>query len=1102
MRQIPVQKLSPQSSVLGPDMVRLPPVLYWLFLVVGCLFGVDGKCLAQANLSEVVQPPVQYTVGRWGTEDGLPQVSVTSIAQTPDGYLWVGTLGGLARFDGVRFQVFDGKDGLSNIRVVELQVDRQGRLWVRSEGGTVTLYQDQRFTALTTNEGIPLKGVAPLLQGPDGRMWLPAAEGLYCFQDNRLQYLTPAAGQLKTPFIGAVAGLTGNIWVFSNQELFSFENGQFRQISFPTEFATGAISAVLPVAEGRLWVAKGNQVVSGMGATWTRLLPPLGNQNLSFKRVGKVVWIGGEGTLIRLDEQGRVQDEQKTQGFVGTLQHTLIDRNGVFWFSSIFPPTGLYRIQNGIQHIPLESLGIPDESTQALFEDREGSLWLGMTRAGLCRLRPKRAVVLTRDQGLGGNNLYAMLQDRSGGMWIGSHDVNCLTHLAGPNSERFRLKDSVWALCQDRTGKLWVGSPNDGLGWFQAGRVEPYQKLKLPPLLGVVALWEDRQGRLWVGTNGVGLKCLDHDVIRSFSVAEGLAGNHVQHIFESRDGSLWIGTTTGLSHIEGDRVTSFTARAGLGNENVRALFEAADGALWIGTYGGGLTRYFQGRFKVISTREGLFHNTVHCMFEDGRGNLWMNSNGGIFRVSLAELTACAEGKTALVSCFSLSGADGILNPEGNGGCQPAGCQTQDGKIWFPTQQGAVVIDPDMPINPLPPLLAVEQLRFRDHSLVFPNAKTLALPLGERTFEITYTGLSFVNPGRVQFRYQLLGFDQSEQQVGTRRTAYYTNVPPGTYVFRVTACNSDGVWNDQGNTVTVVVPPYFFETRWFFVVCALSGLGIAWGGYRWRVRTFRRRELILSRLVRERTRNLEVSQKETLAALEEIQVLNRQLADANVQLFDENRLERERSLLARAEMQQAQLQMLRYQINPHFLFNALNTIFGLIGLEPKNARLMVRELADFLRYSLHSPQTGMVTLKEEIASIRHFLQIQHIRFGDRLVTGFDIAPEVETCQVPVFLLQPVVENAMKYGMQTDAPVQIRIIARRHRGTLFLRVANTGTWVTPHPAGARPEGMGIGLQNVRERLGRLFGPKAALRSRAVFGWVVIQIRMEQPEEDGAS
>ena len=429
--------------------------------------------------------------------------------------------------------------------------------------------------------------------------------------------------------------------------------------------------------------------------------------------------------------------------------------------------------------LDFESSGQPASiSFTHLLEDNEGNVWIGTEGNGLYQLQEQSIDVYSKAQGLPDQDIYPVYQDHSGAIWLGAWQsgLSCFrdgrfTNYTTAQGLPGRL---VSALGGDKDGNLWVGT-HGGLGIFRDGQFHKPPVL-LPERTVAQAILQDRGGTMWIGTTN-GLVTYRQGPSRTLTVEDGLAGNDVKVIVEGATGDLWFGGYGGLTRLHGGRFTHWSERDGLPSDNIRAIYEDRDGTIWIGSYDGGLGRLKDGKFTRYSQRDGLFNNGVFQILEDGRGNLWMSCNRGIYRVSKQELNEFAEGKRKTITSIAYGKADGMLNVECNGGMWPAGIKTGDGKLWFPTQDGVAVIDPGtVRINPQPPPVVIEAA-FVDRAPV-PLQDSLKIPPGKENLEIEYTALSFIHSDQIRFRYKLEGLDSNWIDAGSRRTAYYSHLPPG------------------------------------------------------------------------------------------------------------------------------------------------------------------------------------------------------------------------------------------------------------------------------------------------------------------------------------
>lgn len=401
--------------------------------------------------------------------------------------------------------------------------------------------------------------------------------------------------------------------------------------------------------------------------------------------------------------------------------------------------------------------------------------------------------------------------------------------------------NSVRAIFEDREGTLWIGTES-GLNSLRDDRFTVYTIRDGLSHDNVRAITQDREGNLWLGTYGGGLNRLREGKFISFTARDGLSNDHIWVNLEDREGNLWVGTWNGLDRFNKSRFTAITSADGLSNDYVWSIYEDRAGGIWIGTDGGGLNRLKDGRITRYTTKDGLFDDVVMAILEDDAGNFWMSCNRGIFRASRRELNDFADGRVRSIGCVAYGTADGMTSSACNGVSQPSVTRTRDGRLWFPTVKGVVIIDPrHIPTNAMPPPVAIEEVVVDAVTVNKGNRQSGAtFAPGAERFEFHYTGLSFVAPERVRFRYMLEGLDHDWVDAGARRVAYYNNLAPGDYRFRVLAANNDGVWNEEGASLSFHVQPRFYQTYPFYLMCvALAGL-IVWSLYRLRVRQVEQR----------------------------------------------------------------------------------------------------------------------------------------------------------------------------------------------------------------------------------------------------------------------
>jgi ligand-binding sensor domain-containing protein/signal transduction histidine kinase len=725
--------------------------------------------MAHQAFAQPIAPRLDRYIERsWDTRDGLPQNTVRAIAQTRDGYLWLGTFGGLVRFDGNAFTIFDpgNTPGLTSARIVSLLEDRNGVLWIGTESGLIR-YEHGRFTPMTaftafaTSEGVAHDEITALTEDHRGRLWIATPLGIALFDGRAFSWLAT-----KESAIALLSAPNGDVWAGRLNGLAQFQDAE----------RTGFVDA------------------SGFGHAG--LVVDARQQ----------VWLGG-GVLRKWDGAHAtafpLPIPQQAYGWITALA---ADRDGGVWIGTL--RGGLWRLHDGT----FESHGgegLVNTQVRSLLVDRDNNVWVGTDVNGLSRLKPRRVSSYLRPGSIE-QSIGPITGDGDGGVWVGA-TCGGLVRFHNGRFTTYKMKDGlahdcVWALHRDPDGALWIGSTGGGLQRLKDGRFETFRDAN-SGRNNVYAITRDRSGTLWVGSD-IGLSRFADGRFTDYGGAEGVR-DAVRTIAQDRAGALWLGGLRGLSRFNGQRVdATFTTAEGLSHDHVRAIYEDADGALWIGTYGGGLNRFKNGHFTTYGIKDGLPDVAVSRIIEDDRGNLWMSGNKGIYRVARSQLNDFADGKIAQINSITYGVADGMIIDETNGG-QPAGWRTDDGRLWFPTIKGLVEIDPDFAAARVPPVF-VERTMIGGTAA---DAEALQhLGPGRADAEIHYTAVDLATAEKTRFRYRLQGYDSDWVEAGARRIAFYTNIPPGSYRFEVAATDSDGRWTPTSAGVALVVTPLWWQRR--------------------------------------------------------------------------------------------------------------------------------------------------------------------------------------------------------------------------------------------------------------------------------------------------
>jgi ligand-binding sensor domain-containing protein/signal transduction histidine kinase len=776
----------------------LIPSFFWARALLLLLFLGGSSALALDPGKKITQ----FGHEVWQQEQGLPQNTILAIAQTPDGYLWFGTDEGLVRFDGLDFTIFNKLNTREFLgdNIHALLVDRQGALWIGMAGGVLYRRVKDRFEVFTAKEGLAGATVNCMAEDRDGSLWIGTNGGLSHFVNGAFHTYGTKDGLSNARIMSLLQDHTGRLWVGTARGLNIFEAGRF-QPGAGAELADDLVAALCEDAQGSLWIG------TTVGGLWQlkdgnlrRIGPKPGPQPLGFRALA-------------------------------------LDRQGNLWIAS--RSSGLLRYRDGQFETYSRAQGLSGETVLSLFEDREGSLWIGMFGTGLNRLRDKAFVSYSEAEGLPPGLSTAVMEGRDGSMWVGSAGTGGLSRMTDGKVTHLGHKDGlssnvIYSLTEGQDGSVWVGT-GSGLDRLKAGKVQSYSKKQ--GLLGeaVACLVSGKDGALWIGTLQGGLNLLKDGRISSFSRDQGLPNDSVLCLLESRDGGLWIGTSGGLARLQNGRITTPVTNQDLSGSAVYCLLEEGDGTLWIGTEGAGLRRLKNGKLASVTTKEGLFHDKLFALLDDGLGHFWMTCNKGVFRVDKKELDDVADRTLPALHCVSYGVPDGMRSAECLGGIQPSGWRSRDGRLWFPTTRGLAVVNPaNLVQNLLPPPTHIERVLITreksghpmtEQAKVEGSTGLINVSAGATGVEIHYTALSFLVPERVRFEYRLEGFDPDWVQAGARRTAYYTNLPPGTFRFHVRACNNDGVWNLDGASAPFKVHPRYYQTYWFYGLCGLLAISL-------------------------------------------------------------------------------------------------------------------------------------------------------------------------------------------------------------------------------------------------------------------------------------
>lgn len=789
----------------------------------------------------------EFRVDRWTTGEGLPQNTVNTIVQTRDGYLWIGTFGGLTRFDGVRFTVFNtvNAPALKSSRITALHEDRAGILWVATETGEIACYQDGEFWSFDGGE--EEEEINALYVDTRGSLWAGGWSGArhYRLPENPCRAGVHNFERIKPPPINnqpsdqistILETADGEIWL-NNFGISDDKLGRLLRWRENAPLEIFDVSDDLP--EKSLGAETRRMIITDIA-----LARPADDGK-------ETLWVAGPSGLWRFDGRRFIRDPVQAGNGNDRLKFARDPQGNLI----INLRDGVARLTGAGRWEKSTAGELWDKEAHAFFCDREGNLWLGTNADGLWRLTKNFVEFFDESKGVAKNQTAAVMEDSRGNLWIAGYG---LQRFENGSFVRDDAVPEVYliSLAELRDGTLLTGGYNTLFARHPDGSVTDLSG-ELKRIFGnapfaVKAIYEDSRGNLWLGFRDKGLLRRDAGgYYRRFTTENGLIGNQVQFITETRDGAMWFGVLGGASRYENERFTNLSTADGLVNKNIRAIAETADGNIYFGTYGGGLSRLKNGTIRSLTMQNGLFDDVVSRIIVDENNNFWMLGNHGVFTVGKREIDDFLDGAISQVFCRSFGTADGMLSAEGNGGSQPAGWLARDKRFWFPTIRGYAAIMPPALESFLPPPV-IEQVKINNK--VVDARLPVEINPGDQNLEINYTGLSFTRSEQLRFRYKLEGIDTNWTEAGTRRTAYYPNPPAGEYMFSVQAANADGVWNDQSTKLRLKVLPPYYQTWWFYVFAISLSIVLGYLIYAFRVsslnRARRAQEALSRRLIQQ------------------------------------------------------------------------------------------------------------------------------------------------------------------------------------------------------------------------------------------------------------
>jgi signal transduction histidine kinase/ligand-binding sensor domain-containing protein len=749
--------------------------------------------IASVSVPAHSQDPNNLGSQSWSTENGLPQNSVHQIFQSTDGYIWIATEGGIARFNGIDFKIFSHETTpeITSDDICCFTQSPKGPLWIATSDGLLQ-YSAGKFRGYSITDGLTTNRIINLAAEDDGTLLLLTTEGVVSFDGNRFSTIPLPSSSVPSAIARAP---DGSVWITSNSGIFQYLHGRVFPLPLNSASTPKDIQGIGFLPDHSLWLRTGTSVtVLQNGHTQTLTV----GQDLPASRI----------------------------------QSALASSRGELWIGT---NRGLFAIDKIGNH-PQAVTSLGSDSILSVTQDKEGNVWVGTETSGLQILRPENFRTIP---GLPDHLITAITQASDGAMWVGTNGDGIDRWQAGHtqhlSTHSGLLSETILALATGPAGSMWIGTP-DGLNHIEGARIRNYTSADGLPDDLIRSILSDDDGSLWIGTRH-GLAHLQNGGFVTLTHSDGLGSDLVGALLKSHASNshdLWIGTLNGLARLRDGHIKTFTKRDGLSGDTITALAEDTHGMIWIGTKGAGLSALTTAGF--ISLRRIDLPQTIDSILQDDRGNLWLGSSRGIIRVSAAALIKCGLLSTCDPHPVSYGRADGMPTEEAVGVGHPAAWRTTEGLLWFATRKGVAVTDPaHLTENLIPPPVIIERLTADDVDLPLTIPEQNIAP-GHISFALEYAGLSYVAPAKVRYRYRLDGFDQQWTEAGSRRIAYYTNLAPGHYRFRVQAANNDGMWNEAGAQIAFYVRPPFYRKLWFYLLILGLAAAIALLLYRLRVRS--------------------------------------------------------------------------------------------------------------------------------------------------------------------------------------------------------------------------------------------------------------------------
>lgn len=757
--------------------------IYSFMLLAICLLASSATAQQSIILSG-------YTTRQWQMQDSLPDQTAQAFAQTADGSLWIGSKGGLLRYDGATFTSYNRENASALLErgVNCLLASRDGSLWIGTEGGGLIRARDRNFVNYPTKDGLTNSFVRAVYEDHAGTIWVGADQGLFKVVGSTITRVDGVNG-IPSIFVRSIMeDRKGNVWV-GGTALLEFTGGSFaKEYSLDRSLTGILITSMLTTRDGTLWVG----TLLGLFRLEKAAKPPF-------------VRVPGLSAQVAVLHEGL---------------------DGMLWVGSVGQGLYVYR-EHRLVHLP--SPNLPSQTIQAILEDREKNIWLG-TRAGILRLS-KTPVSIVSFPGGADSEFETIYRDSDDSIWVAAskHLFRIQNGVAKPfvipGSPHLRVR----TLLRDRQGRLWIGTDGAGLVCLSG-----HHKLTFDTAQGLTnnfirAIIQSRDGSMWAGTDG-GLTHFGSKGTQSYDTGSGLAYFSITSLFEDRDDGIWVGTDRGLSHIVKGRIVRDATTQTLEDEQIWTIDQDKSGEIWFGT-SNGLYGYMAGKVIHLTTSDGLATNAISQILQDIKGNVWLSGPNSVSRLDVKDLDSFARGALSHIHLNLYLNSYDMESASLYNGMQANGVITPDGDVWFPSNKGAVHISVDQIVPQISSPVVIDQV-VADGQQV-PFGQTVMLRPGNGRLEISYGAIRLRSQQGLRYRYKMEDFEPWNEAF-SRQTAYYTQLPPGKYRFRVQAFEVDNPDAISEASIQFVQKPHFYSTWWFSVYCAGTVLAVFFLVYRMRL----------------------------------------------------------------------------------------------------------------------------------------------------------------------------------------------------------------------------------------------------------------------------